>query len=40
MAGMGRGHFGYGRRHFAGRGFYDYGCPYYTPYSSPYTCTY
>jgi hypothetical protein len=41
MAGMGRDHFGGGRRHFAGRGYYDYGsCPYYTRYSWPYTCTY
>jgi hypothetical protein len=36
MAGVGRGHYGYGRH----RGFYDYGysCPYYS--YDPYTCTY
>jgi hypothetical protein len=30
------------RDHFARRGFYDYGggCPYYTPDSWPYSCTY
>ncbi len=39
MAGMGRDHYGYGRRF--GGGYYDYGtCPYYTSYSWPYTCTY
>jgi hypothetical protein len=39
-AGMGRDHFGYGRRGFGG-GYYDYGsCPYYTSYNWPYTCTY
>jgi hypothetical protein len=42
IAGVGRDHFGAGRRHFAGRG-YDYGldCPYYATYSSwPYCGTY
>jgi hypothetical protein len=40
MAGMGRGHYGYGRHRFGG-GYYDYdSCPYYTSYSWPYTCTY
>jgi hypothetical protein len=51
MAGIGRDHFGdgsrghygygYGRHRFGG-GFYDYsyGCPYYSSYSWPYTCTY
>jgi hypothetical protein len=30
------------RDHFARRGFYDYGlgCPYYTPDTWPYSCTY
>jgi hypothetical protein len=38
IAGLGRDHFGVGRRHFGA----DYGldCPYYTSYTSPYTCTY
>jgi hypothetical protein len=47
MAGMGRDHYGYGnygygRRHFVGGGYYDYGtsCPYYTSYNWPYTCNY
>jgi hypothetical protein len=42
MAGMGRGHFGEGRHHFARGGFYDYGygCPYYTSYNWPYSCAY
>jgi hypothetical protein len=42
IAGIRGDHFGAGRRHFAGRGFYDYGldCPYYLSYNPPYTCTY
>jgi len=42
IAGMRQGHFDLGRRHFARGGFSDYGlgCPYYTPYSWPYTCNY
>jgi hypothetical protein len=42
IAGMHRDHFGYGRRHFARGGLYGYGldCPYYQPYSWPYTCNY
>jgi hypothetical protein len=42
MAGVGHGHFGGRRRHFAGRGLYGYGldCPYYQPYTWPYTCNY
>src|ERR1700730_348105 len=42
IAGRGRGHFDGGRRHFAGRGFYDdgLGCPYYVRYNRPYDCTY
>jgi hypothetical protein len=38
-AGMGREHYGYGRRGYGGD--YGYGsCPYYTSYDWPYTCTY
>ena len=42
IAGRGRGHFDGGRRHFAGRGFYDdgLGCPYYVLNNWPYACTY
>src|SRR5882757_7639883 len=41
MDGMGRDHFGDGRR-FIGRGLYGDGldCPYYDSYTSPYTCDY
>jgi hypothetical protein len=38
-AGMGRDHYGHGRRGFDG--YYDDGsCPYPTSYDWPYTCTY
>jgi hypothetical protein len=38
MAGMGRDHYGYGRRGFGG--YYGYGtCQLYTSYDRPY-CTY
>jgi hypothetical protein len=40
IPGIGRDHFGMEPRHFAGRGIYDYGCPYYTAYTAPYDCTY
>jgi hypothetical protein len=42
MGGYGGGHGGYGGRYGYGGGVYGYGpgCPYYAPYSSPYTCTY
>jgi hypothetical protein len=42
MARMDHDHYGVGRRHFVGDGFYDYGldCPYYQAYTSPYNCTY
>jgi hypothetical protein len=42
IGGIRAGHSGYGGRRFARGGFYGYGlgCPYYRPYSSPYTCNY
>ena len=42
MAGMRGDHFGYRGRHFARGGLYGdgLGCPYYTPYTWPYNCTY
>jgi hypothetical protein len=35
-------HLGIGRRHYVNGGLYDYGlgCPYYTSYTPPYSCTY
>jgi hypothetical protein len=39
FAGIGRDHFGGGRRHFGTDGIYD-DCPYYTSNIPPYTCTY